>query len=536
MNTQDLQGSPDMMLIDLELQCLTRTSMHLKYTCLSYVWGDTGALFSATRKTLAQLLEPGVFTRYADRIPQTIRDAMKVTRALGVRFLWVDRLCIVQDDDDMMQEQIKWMASIYGCSYFTIVAAAGSDSESGLAGVTNSRPPEHILLELNGVAQFAIHGSLWYREEYQKDSIYSSRAWTFQERLLSPRCLVFYRNTVKWECGEETCYELLNISPRIKSSFKLSFVGFPFNPKIKAEPQNFIELARDYSGRKLSFEVDAMKAFTAILTQLAPSIPGGIHFGLPEGSFHIGLAWHEWISPRLVRRREFPSWSWLGWKGQSALPPHAIWYILDRKFDNGGLPPPIPLVEWHKEEKWVHNTVPIANYLNHWESFHHSLKNPFLCELSQTSPAWDPDDLWRWSPIIRGRVKTGKLRMGDLLARDYTRSHLLDVNGRWCGTIQPTDGTGSIYRPGELCEILPVSRGQYTVSGLRAALSWDLDIIQGHLDASIKSVSDETVGYSIIHALSICWENDTAYRDGLCYIWAETWDQVQTQEMDIALG
>jgi hypothetical protein len=142
---------------------------------------------------LDELLQPGALDRHASNIPRTIHDAMIVTKELGIRFLWVDRLCILQDDEEAIHEQVTSMASIYACSYFTIVAASGSDDQCGLPGVVHPRKLRRTVLCLNNATRLALNDTAWE----EKDNTYSSRAWTFQERLLPSRCLVFYQNTVK---------------------------------------------------------------------------------------------------------------------------------------------------------------------------------------------------------------------------------------------------------------------------------------------------------------------------------------------------
>lgn len=81
-----------------------------------------------------------------ERVPATIQDAIILDRKLGIRFLWVDRLCIVQDDEASVQSNIAQMASIYAQSYFIIIATDG-DSETGIPGISGGSKPRALSQE-----------------------------------------------------------------------------------------------------------------------------------------------------------------------------------------------------------------------------------------------------------------------------------------------------------------------------------------------------------------------------------------------------
>ncbi|KXH51918.1 heterokaryon incompatibility protein, partial [Colletotrichum nymphaeae SA-01] len=99
------------------------------YVALSYVWGQASSA-TATLANIAALQTPGALN--GQDIPSTIRDAMELTRILGERYLWVDRLCIVQDDNDAKPAQLQGMADIYGGAALTIVAAQGRGADEPL--------------------------------------------------------------------------------------------------------------------------------------------------------------------------------------------------------------------------------------------------------------------------------------------------------------------------------------------------------------------------------------------------------------------
>jgi hypothetical protein len=97
-----------------------------RYMTLSYCWGDRHPI-----KTTQ-----GSLSRYRGGIPwsdlpRTFQDAIDITHRLGIKYLWIDSLCIVQDDPDDWQRESAQMASIFGSSYLTISASHGRDAEVG---------------------------------------------------------------------------------------------------------------------------------------------------------------------------------------------------------------------------------------------------------------------------------------------------------------------------------------------------------------------------------------------------------------------
>jgi hypothetical protein len=110
-----------------------------------------------------------------EEIPQTIRDAIEVTIFLKERYLWVDALCIAQDDTAGKLDQIGHMDEIYGNSVLTIVNATG-DAQSGIAGVRpDSRSFEQHIEEIKPNLRVMLSRPL---EDHLKRTVYQSRAWT----------------------------------------------------------------------------------------------------------------------------------------------------------------------------------------------------------------------------------------------------------------------------------------------------------------------------------------------------------------------
>jgi hypothetical protein len=196
-------------LIDVKRRCIAPCpSKETKYATLSYVWGQATDTLQSTKSNIEDLCQSNSLGSddSVSLIPKTIRDALKLCQQIGIDFLWVDRLCILQDDEKMVHNQIEAMGEIFKNSYLTIVCADGEDVDYGLPGVDEpSRKYEaDLTLRFSPSIQFSV---LKYRES--ETSPHHQRAWTFQERMLSPRALVFHDKTLYWECLtcsiQETC-------------------------------------------------------------------------------------------------------------------------------------------------------------------------------------------------------------------------------------------------------------------------------------------------------------------------------------------
>lgn len=134
---------PSFRLIDVVDNCIIPAPHNCKYVALSYVWGaiDISAILRLLKSNDHDLRIPGALLReeYHQKIPVTIRDAMEVVSKLGLRYLWTDSMCIIQDDvgfaGSTKMDAIAKMDLVYGAAYLTIIAASGTDANSGLPGL-----------------------------------------------------------------------------------------------------------------------------------------------------------------------------------------------------------------------------------------------------------------------------------------------------------------------------------------------------------------------------------------------------------------
>lgn len=126
---------------DPRLVSSTEVSNKERYTTLSHCWGaspDNMPLRTTHATKAAHMVSIPMRT-----LPKTFRDAIDVTRALNVRYIWIDSLCIVQDDLEDWEQEAAKMASIYEGSFLTIAAADSPNSNGGLF-LDSTTPPVHF--------------------------------------------------------------------------------------------------------------------------------------------------------------------------------------------------------------------------------------------------------------------------------------------------------------------------------------------------------------------------------------------------------
>lgn len=171
-----------------------------KWTALSHRWGNRTAMFRTTSDTLSnRSTEISMPT-----LPLTFRDAAIITRAVNIRYLWIDALCIIQDDLDDWAQQSATMGYIYKYSVLTISATCAPDYHHGLLRKRENQTPVSLPFRdshtglLGRICERAPLKD-WSRA-VDLDSPLSSRGWVLQERMLPPRTLHVGDEQMFWEC------------------------------------------------------------------------------------------------------------------------------------------------------------------------------------------------------------------------------------------------------------------------------------------------------------------------------------------------
>ncbi|KAK6827356.1 hypothetical protein PG987_010697 [Apiospora arundinis] len=322
-----------------------------EYAALSYVWGDAGKqalnLYLHNINQLSKRIPP-------EKVARTISDAIKVTRGLRLRYLWVDSLCLIQkarageEESDAFQSQVdqmgqfEQMSSIYGRASVVIVATAGEDAQAGLAGVTIPRQPGQVAREVRPGVNVLL--PFQYDKSYGK---WDTRAWTLQEKLLSKRMLVFGSDHVAFHCrhgilredmsadhannGPAPMHQLSMPPLRGHGRVKKAWNG---NPILLRSPffDEYAKLMAQYTSRERSHSEDILKAVSGLLKVLGDmrsldsegvytpkaGSEGLTLYGLPEDFLDLALLWQPpaVMGTHLIKRtqEDYPSWSWAGWE------------------------------------------------------------------------------------------------------------------------------------------------------------------------------------------------------------------------------
>lgn len=198
-----LTRPPCLLLIDIMDNCLVNDTGDMPYVALSYVWGGSDVM-KTTMAVLDELRKPGSLQQPDIFLPQTIKHAMSVVRLLGERYLWVDALCIVQDDDETRHALINNMSAVYANASLAIIAADGSNANEGIRGLRGISFPRYnpCLIELPGGISLN-----WPSSGGLGLSPWNERGWTFQEYFFSRRRLIFVSDSVRWECARGCLWE-----------------------------------------------------------------------------------------------------------------------------------------------------------------------------------------------------------------------------------------------------------------------------------------------------------------------------------------
>jgi hypothetical protein len=440
----DLAAAIDgLLLIDVTLACIVEAPTEYRYVALSYCWGDAPTL-KHVKQNSAQLRKLGSLINAS--IPTTIRDAMAVTASLKERYLWVDALCIVQDDPIASQQQLSQMGEIYSHAFLTIVAAAGPRADSGLPGVRpGSRNVSRSSLNLDKLCLTTVidkgddFGSI-------SQTDWSTRAWTMQEKLLSRRRLIFTKEQVYWRCRTSTWREELRLEDTTAQRF---FMGVSKPGEIdeiafgNSEEMPMFELHRNlvrtYLRRQLGYHSDSLNAFNGILHILSNlRHQETFIWGLLESQFSSALNWSfrgggkrnnasttAYATNGREAKLKFPSWSWTSCAGGI----NNLWYAASQTYKE---------IDFYKEgidgELIAVLESPSQNFTAKIESSTHWKGKPQIIEsvfstISQPNTFIDSGNLVFWSsiaPCIIYRWDVPEVGLGG-----YDRGYAVRLEAKW---------------------------------------------------------------------------------------------------------
>ncbi|KAH7068095.1 heterokaryon incompatibility protein-domain-containing protein [Paraphoma chrysanthemicola] len=284
-----------------------------RYAALSYCWGGLQEL-RLLRTNMQSFQSSPIATA---QLPETLRDTIALCRRLKLGFVWIDALCIVQDDEVDKKQEISRMCSIYENSSVTIVAATATSVAQGFLNhrvhVNKAHPSCTIDLTCSHEAacQERSLGFTAMHVHHMDNFPISQRGWTFQESYIPPRLMVFgdHEPFLRCRTSDATAiaqtaiqYSLSHILPRRNITYGRHY-------EFRSIWQNVVE---DYTERQFSFEDDRPLAINGIVEFLEHRYGGKCYFGVWD-SIPIGcLLWTVTSQKRASSRYiGLPTWSWL---------------------------------------------------------------------------------------------------------------------------------------------------------------------------------------------------------------------------------
>ena len=247
---------------------------------------------------------------------------------LGLRYLWVDALCILQDDRNDWERESANMSKVYGQSYVTLCASHTGDIRDGLftqlgqgrdgpfllQGAQNGREaPIYARRELSHSQFIALDDAVpgvWAEDRYPL----MGRAWALQEHLLSPRVIQFATHELVWECWEHSSCGCGRLD---KSRTPRRHLLRPSSDQEDADPltETWNTVVHAYSSRITSFAEDKLPALSGLAHSLKDRMSSRYLAGIWDRDFVNGLLWYKPPSalmnhPQRLNKYRAPSWSW----------------------------------------------------------------------------------------------------------------------------------------------------------------------------------------------------------------------------------
>lgn len=390
----------------------------IDYVTLSHCWGShvPVRLLTDTYATFKEM--------ELEKLPKTFRDAVIVTRNLGLPYLWIDSICIVQDcTSDWATESAK-MHHVYKNSHLNIAAAASPDSTGGLFFERSPLEivPCHVKCGKEASAKLAITD---YIPEDETELVLFTRGWVFQEWLLAPRTVIFGRREIHWECCELNASEIRpeGHTPAYydyrRDLIDLRKVWPKLDEKSTIERwEIWNDVISRYSERKLTRFSDKLVALAGLAADMGKSWNGGEYLaGLWSHHLRSGLLWHCSGDSRW-RSCHGPSWSWASVEGDISSSSRALFVDGLAEVVNARVKPSImsnpygsvtdgcihikgPIVEAQiikSPQKWIRWRIALVD---NWEENEADGLDSFPRSIIEANIEWDDKAIEDMAEVVR---------------------------------------------------------------------------------------------------------------------------------------
>ena len=329
-----------------------------QYVALSHCWGpsQTNGVRLMTLKSSLEQNQAGI---PFESFPKTFQDAILFTRLLGLKYLWIDNLCIVQDDRDDWAKESACMGGIYAKSFVTIAADKAASSDEGLFRTEEDPGKRYYRLEFMdkiGKSSFVyVRPRIGMQQNPTLETMTCSaddasskletRGWTLQEQLLSPRIVHFNDTEMTWECNTENvceCGNAMGSSKLEKNRVEPDSINND-NTTCSIRGLEWREVVAEYSRRILTYSNDRLPAISGLAATVQATNGSDYIAGLWRSNLPHDLLWYSQTtgSPyfgeeaRVTGGRHTtyhaPSWSWASITGPvtfASSKANPLWEIL----------------------------------------------------------------------------------------------------------------------------------------------------------------------------------------------------------------
>jgi hypothetical protein len=294
------------------------------YILLSHCWGGEQTI-TTTQSTLLER-QQGI---PISTLPKTFQDAVTITRTLGIQYLWIDSLCIIQDLEEDWVSESGNMKDYYRNGYLTISALYSPNSHHGIL-----KPRQDISsVQLSPTTNLYLRPRLPDHQEVFRNAPLNNRAWALQERLLSTRILHYTDTEMFWECQTCSSRESSNRSSTVKTDpdsvitsegedFKRVLFNLNDDPysAIDGAYVTWYRLVTNYSTRAITYSSDKLPAISGLASLIQSKIGATYLHGIWKEDVRSLLWFRDYsrpdtvaqqsANPALPRSEPPPSWSW----------------------------------------------------------------------------------------------------------------------------------------------------------------------------------------------------------------------------------
>ncbi|KAH7090001.1 heterokaryon incompatibility protein-domain-containing protein [Paraphoma chrysanthemicola] len=285
-----------------------------RYLALSHCWGPVDKQPLVTTSENYQEHLKGI---HFDTLPKTFRDAVQFALHIGISYVWIDSLCIIQKDDDDWNKEAKRMRDVYQNAALVLSASGAKDSSEGFF-ITNR--PRSVVQRVpkiyNGIQKGVFNiASLPPGRSFPTEGPLYRRAWALQEWYLARRVIVFMPGGISWICNG------------VENSMGERGQGASL---FLMEKLSWLDLLREYTGKRLTYPKDRIKAIEGIVADMRLSRQDDFlsKYGVWHDELIMQLLWMFQSDKETseLDALKLPTWSWAASGGAKHWGPDSEFY------------------------------------------------------------------------------------------------------------------------------------------------------------------------------------------------------------------